>query len=131
MGAGAVVGIGTDIVSVARIAEALERFGERFAQRVLASEEIDVFRASRHPARLLAKRFAAKEAALKALGTGFSQGLGASQIAVVHDALGKPGLALSGAAQARARALGVGESLLTLSDEKDYAVAFVVLLAAA
>ncbi len=122
-----IVGIGTDIVRVARLANGLERFGVRYAQRILAREEYPEFSASPQPAPLLAKRFAAKEAAAKALGTGFDGRFGFRDIVVTHDASGCPGLVLKGGAAARAQALGVTRSYVTLSDERDYAVAFVIL----
>ncbi len=123
-----ILGIGTDIVRIARLEEALARHGRRFAERVLAPAELAELDTSGQPARLLAKRFAAKEAAVKALGTGVREGIALAQIAVTHDALGKPGLAWEGAARARLEALGATGALLTLSDEKEYALAFVVLL---
>jgi holo-[acyl-carrier protein] synthase len=123
-----IYGIGTDIVAVARMARALERHGERFAGRILAATEFAAYRDAVHPARFLAKRFAAKEAAAKALGTGFSNGLSLHDISVVHDAAGKPMLHFSGRALDLLEARGVGESFLSLADEHDYAVAYVTLL---
>jgi holo-[acyl-carrier protein] synthase len=123
-----IYGIGTDIVAVARMARALERHGERFARRILAAGELEAFRAAVHPARFLAKRFAAKEAIAKALGTGFSQGLALHDISVVHDPAGKPMLAFAGRAARLLEERGAGESFLSLADEHDYAVAYVILL---
>jgi holo-[acyl-carrier protein] synthase len=70
-----IFGIGTDIVQISRIQQSLDRYGELFAQRILAATEVDEFRRSVHPARFLARRFAAKEAVAKAYGTGFTDGL--------------------------------------------------------
>lgn len=123
-----IFGIGVDIVSVPRLGRALERFGERFASRILADAEIEEFRRCGRPAGFLAKRFAAKEAAAKALGTGFRDGLSLRHIAVVHDALGRPGLRFSGRAAELAEGLGVGEAHLSLADETESAIAFVTLL---
>ncbi len=123
-----IVGIGADIVRVARVEGALQRHGERFARRVLSSEEWLEYGAEKRPARFLAKRFAAKEAAVKALGTGFREGVTLGDIAVVHDRRGKPGLSFTGRAAEVARELGVGETHLSIADEQDYAVAFVTLL---
>lgn len=125
-----IAGIGTDLVEIGRLAAALERFGQRFGERILGLDElIEWERGGRSP-RFLAKRFAAKEAAAKALGTGFRNGIRFVDIQVRHDALGKPQLAFEAAAAARAEALGVVRSELSISDERSYAVAFVVLVGA-
>ncbi|MBA1145491.1 holo-ACP synthase [Ectothiorhodospiraceae bacterium WFHF3C12] len=122
-----VVGIGTDIVAIARMRSALDRHGERFARRILAPEELEEWRRRGETPGLLAKRFAAKEAAAKALGTGIAEGVTLKSITVAHDSLGKPRLALAAGAVERARALGVVDTHLSLSDEREFAVAFVVL----
>jgi len=122
-----IAGIGTDIVHVPRMGDNLTRHGERFAQRILAPEELVEFAAAARPAQFLAKRFAAKEATAKALGTGFRDGMTLTQIAVTHDTMGKPGLVFSGAALSLCERLGIAESFLSLADEDDYAVAYVVL----
>ena len=83
-------GIGTDIVRVDRLRTALARHGERFALRILAATEVEAWRAHRDPARFLAKRFAAKEAFGKAIGTGVSMTATRQSVAIVHDPLGKP-----------------------------------------
>ena len=83
-------GIGTDIVHVERLRTALARHGERFALRILAATEVEAWRAHRDPARFLAKRFAAKEAFGKALGTGVAVPATLHAVAVGHDSLGKP-----------------------------------------
>lgn len=122
-----ICGIGTDLVEIARIQAALDRHGERFAQRILAQPELAEWASRGRSARLLAKRFAAKEAAAKALGCGFRDGVRMADIRVVHDELGKPGLDFAGGAAARLQALEVGEAALSISDERAYALAFVVL----
>lgn len=122
-----IVGVGTDIVAVARMRAALDRHGERFARRILASAELDQWHARGASAGLLAKRFAAKEAASKALGTGIAHGVTLRSIQVVNDANGKPALALERGAEERAQSLGVVRMHLSLSDEREFAVAFVVL----
>ncbi len=126
---GLVHGIGTDIVRVSRMAASLERHGERFARRILAGAELAEFRDSRRQAHFLAKRFAAKEAMVKALGTGFRDGLTLQQIQVTHDARGRPALDYCGRARELCRTLGIREAHLSLADEEDYAIAFVLLLA--
>lgn len=123
-----IYGIGVDIVKIERIRNNIQRFGERFAQRLLTEAELAEYRTLRQPERFLAKRFAAKEAVVKAMGTGFREGLAFHLIGITHDALGKPGLVYSGPALNWIRANGVTDSLLSLSDEQDYAVAFVILL---
>ncbi len=121
-------GIGTDIVSVKRIQEGLDKHGERFARRILAGNEMAGFRQAANPASYLAKRFAAKEAAVKALGTGFSEGISMGHVCVTHNARGKPLLEMSGRALALCEENEIGESHISISDEREYAVAFVTLL---
>lgn len=123
-----IYGVGTDIVRIARIESGLARHGERFARRILAPSEMAAYHAARSPARLLAKRFAAKEAAAKALGTGFRQGVGLRTIAVDHEPGGRPYLLFSGGADRLCRSLAIAESHLSLSDEQEYAIAFVTLV---
>lgn len=123
-----IYGIGTDIVQVSRIRDSLERFGTRFARRMLAEPEWARFETAARPAHFLAKRFAAKEAAAKALGTGFRDGLGLRDFIIVNDARGRPGLEFAGRARELGEALGVGERFVSISDERDYAVAFVTLM---
>ncbi|MFO8156337.1 MAG: holo-ACP synthase [Thiohalospira sp.] len=120
-------GIGTDIVAVARLARSLDRFGDELAHRILHPDEFPSFRSAAHPSRLLAKRFAAKEAAVKALGTGFTGGIRLADVAVDHHPGGQPRLVLRGEAAVRAGAFGVTAHHLSLSDEQDHAVAFVVM----
>lgn len=123
-----IYGIGTDVVGIERIRAALERHGERFARRILSADELAEYRASRRPERLLAKRFAAKEAVVKALGLGIREGLGWDQITIGHDGYGKPIVVYEGAALETVRALGIEQSLISIADEQDYAVAFAVLV---
>jgi holo-[acyl-carrier protein] synthase len=120
-------GIGTDIVEVSRIEDALARFGEAFAQRILTEREWLVFEQSQTQARFLAKRFAAKEAFAKALGTGLRAPATMQNIGVTHDDLGKPMLELSPALQSVLDQRGILATHLSISDEKALAVAFVVL----
>lgn len=118
-------GVGTDIVAVARTAELLARHGDRALEKILAPGERDACRGSADPGRFLAKRFAAKEALGKAVGTGVRAPLLLPGVAVVHDDLGKPAFRLGpdlAAWMAERRLV----AHLSLSDERDYAVAFVV-----
>jgi len=128
-----IYGIGTDIVSIPRIAAALARHGDLFARRILAASEWEEYRAlprrsPRQPVTFLAKRFAAKEAAAKAFGTGFRGGIRLATIAVYHDQRGRPGLIFSAGAAEYCRTHAIERGLLSLADERDYAVAFVTLL---
>jgi len=122
-----IVGIGTDIARVARFEAALSRRGERLTRRLLGELERERLQAHGQPAAFLAKRFAAKEAFVKALGTGLRHGMRWSEIQVVNDGLGRPSLLLAGRAHELARAAGVRATHLSLSDEVEFAVAFVVL----
>ncbi len=121
-----IIGIGTDIVDVERISGLWQRQGERFAQRLLSQEEWLEFSHSRFPERFLAKRWAAKEAISKALGTGIAQGVGFNDMAIGHTELGQPTVTLNAGALARAQSLGIGRWHISISDEKNHAVAFVV-----
>jgi len=120
-------GIGTDLVEIARIEHSLSRWGEKFAQRILDADELEEFRAARKQGHFLAKRFAAKEAAVKALGTGMRQGVHFRQIRVRHHESGAPILVFTGRAGEIATSNGVRDRHLSISDERDYAMAFVVL----
>jgi holo-[acyl-carrier protein] synthase len=123
-----IYGIGTDIVHVARMQQNLDKFGERFAARILTEQELADYSHAARPAHFLAKRFAAKEATAKAMGTGFRNGLSLRHIEVGHDTHGKPLLILTGQAEALASQCGICESHLSLADENEYAVAFVTLV---
>lgn len=122
-----IVGIGSDIARVERFALAIQRHGPRFAQRILGPDEHAVWLQKSQPVTFLAKRFAAKEAFVKALGLGLREGMQWGDIQVLNDALGKPHFLLSGEAERLIFAAGVTASHITLSDEADYAIAFVVL----
>lgn len=122
-----IIGIGTDLARVERFSAAMTRHGERFALRVLGELERERLATHPLPAAYLAKRFAAKEAFVKALGTGLRRGMRWNEIQVTNDALGRPSLVLSGQAKALADAAGVRSIHLSLSDEDDLACAFIVL----
>lgn len=122
-----VTAIGTDIVATARIEAALERTGRKFAQRILTEFEMTQFDAASNPAAFLAKRFAAKEATAKALGTGIGRGISWQQMHVEHDDMGAPLMILAGAAAQRQADLGSHKVHLSIADELDQALAFVVL----
>lgn len=117
------IGIGVDIVSFARVERVFNKFGERFTQKILAPGECHGLSVD---ARLLAKRFASKEAVAKALGTGFRLGVTMPSIQIEKTALNQPRVVLSGAAKARLESIGGTEVLLSISDEVDSVVAFAV-----
>ena len=123
-----IFGIGTDIVRVGRIQDNLDRHGERFSQRILTEAELVDYAKSVKPAHFLAKRFAAKEAVVKAMGTGFTDGISLHDIGVGHDAKGKPLLEFSGHAAQFLLQHQIRESHISLADEEDHAVAFVTLI---
>ncbi|MDA9556332.1 holo-ACP synthase [Vibrio sp.] len=122
-----ILGLGTDISEIARVDAVLKRLGDAFAHRILVANEMERFHATKQPERYLAKRFAAKEAASKALGTGIAKGVSFHDFEISNDSNGKPLLHLSGEAKKRAQDLGVMQYHLSISDETHYAVATVIL----
>lgn len=123
----AILGLGTDICEISRIEDALTRLGERFAKRILTEQELTVWREKKQSSRFLAKRFAAKEAASKALGTGIACGVTFHDFTVLNNEYGKPTLYLSGKACELAQAQGIQHVHISLSDERRYAMATVIL----
>ncbi len=121
-----IVGIGTDIASIPRVEAAWKRSGERFARRILTETEYAVFEQRNCSVSYLASRFAAKEAASKALGTGIGK-VSFQELEVSNMESGAPVLTFSGAALTLQLAKGIVRLHISLSDEKDYAQAFVVL----
>lgn len=119
-------GVGTDIAAVARLQKLWARHGHRALQRLLAPGEHADFAAAGDKGRFLAKRFAAKEAFAKALGTGLREPAVLTAIAVRHDELGKPALDFRGELAETLRVSGL-KAHLSISDEADYAIAFVIL----
>ena len=122
-----IVSIGTDIVDVNRMQANLEKSGQRFAEKILSPNEYEEFLKTNKPAHFIAKRFAVKEALLKAVGTGFRDGVSFNDIEVEHDEYGKPVLKCYRGVQKLLEKLEVSRTHLTIADERDYAVAFVVL----
>ena len=122
-----IYGIGTDIVEVARIEASIAQFGDDFAKRILAQSELASYTESQIKPRFLAKRFAAKEAFSKALGTGLRAPATFQNIAVSHDDLGKPMLLLAPELQRFLNSKNITKTHISISDEKNLAVAFVVL----
>jgi holo-[acyl-carrier protein] synthase len=122
-----IVGTGTDIVSIARIQDVWERFGDKFAKRLLAAQEWEGYQKATDPPAFLAKRFAAKEAFVKALRIGMRGGLAFNQIAVGHDDLGAPHLVCTERAAYYLKEKHINHMHLSIADEQDFATAFVVL----
>jgi len=122
-----IYGIGTDLIEIARVDKVLRRFGERFARRILCEPELRRFRAHRQPVAYLAKRFAAKEAFTKALGTGIRAPANWHGVWVVNLASGKPELEFSPALQALLHKRDIRSAHLSLSDEREIAAATVIL----
>ena len=121
-----IYGIGTDIVAIKRLQAFWERHGDKARERLLAPQEYAAFDAASDKGRFLAKRFAAKEAFSKALGTGIRPPATLNAIAVVHDALGKPVINCYGELEKLLKNRRLSAQL-SISDEADYAVAFVIL----
>ena len=122
-----IIGLGFDATDIARVADLYARYGERFLRRVFTEGEIAYCKRRRDPVPSLAGRFAAKEAAMKALGTGHSRGVIWTSIEVVRGAGGPPQLRLHGAAAARAERMGVENALLTITHSETLAMAQVLL----
>lgn len=122
-----IVGIGVDIAETERFEKILARFGGRIVRRILTESEQIEFQRRNKPASYLATRFAAKEAAAKALGTGFRCGVGYKSIEINNDKKGQPLLKLLGKASLLAKQKQVESTFVSLSDEKHYVVAMVIL----
>lgn len=120
--------IGTDVVRMERIGRIYERHGERFVERLLLPQEQEAFRGQARPVRFLAMRFAAKEAIVKAMGTGFAHGMWIRDCGVVPNAWGKPEIVWSPRGQQMCEKLGIGEGHVTLTDEGDLVIAVAVLM---
>ena len=122
-----IFGVGTDIVEIERIRKALERWGERFAERILCAPELSRFKRHKQPAAYLAKRFAAKEAFTKALGTGIKAPANWHGVWVANLPSGKPVLEYTPDLKALLEKKQISQSHLSLADERGMAVATVIL----
>jgi len=123
-----IFGIGTDILRQSRVAKTWERFGTQFANRVLLDDERELFERTKNPVRFLAMRFAAKEAVVKAMGTGFSHGMWVRDVGMMPNDWGQPQIVYSERGQAMRERLGIGGGHLTLSDEAGLVVAVAILM---
>jgi holo-[acyl-carrier protein] synthase len=126
-----IFGIGVDVLRQDRVSALHEKFGERLAARILMPAEMAQFDKAKRPQRFLAMRFAAKEAIVKAMGTGFAQGVWVRDVGVVQNAFGKPEVVYSPRGDVVRRRLGVGDGHVTLTDEAGLIVAVAVLERAA
>lgn len=123
-----IFGIGTDILKQSRVERIFGQYGERFAQRLLMEQEWSYYVQAKNKVRFLSMRFAAKEAIVKALGTGFANGVWVRDVGSVPNELGQPQVVYSERGQALREKFGVGEGFLTLTDEAGLVVAVAVLL---
>ena len=123
-----IFGVGTDIVEVARIKATFERFGEHFFERLLMPQERALFERSKWPVRFLAMRFAGKEAAVKALGTGFRHGMWLRDVGIVNNERGRPLVIFSERGEALRQQLGAGPAHVSLTDDAGLVAAFAVIL---
>jgi len=121
-----IVGTGVDIAETSRIHKALERHGERFSKRIYTPDEIAYCEKFKNRAERYAARFAAKEAAFKALGTGWRDGVRWLDVEVIHQPSGKPELLLTGRAAEVAREIGVTRTEVSISHANQYVVAQVI-----
>ena len=122
-----IYGVGTDLIEIKRVERVLARFGERFAQRILCEPELKRFRAHKQPVAYLAKRFAAKEAFTKALGTGIHAPANWHGVWVINLKSGKPQLEFSDELQKLLKQKQIRHSHLSLTDEREIAAATVIL----
>ena len=121
-------GIGTDIVKLNRFEDMYQRHGERLVKHLLLPTEAELFAKNKRPARFLAMHWAAKEAVVKAMGTGFANGMWIRDVGYLPNAAGKPEIIWSESGDTIRRELGIGDGHLTLSDEEGLMVAVAVLM---
>lgn len=123
-----IYGVGTDICELVRVQQTWERFGERFVDRLLMDEERALFARHKWPVRFLAMRFAAKEATVKAMGTGFAHGMWIRDVGVVNNAWGRPEIIFSARGRGVCERLGIGNAHVSLSDDAGLVIAFAVVM---
>ncbi len=123
-----IYGVGTDICELARVQQTYDRFGDRFVQRLLMDEERELFQRNKWPVRFLAMRFAAKEATVKAMGTGFAHGMWIRDVGVVNNEWGRPIVIWSERGRRVCEQLGIGDGHVSLSDDAGLIVAFAVVM---
>lgn len=123
-----IFGVGTDILERSRIDKTYSRFGQHFVDRLLMDEERVLFDKSKTPERFLAMRFAAKEATVKAMGTGFANGIWLRDVGIINNEWGRPLIIWSERGQAVCDSLGIGDGHVSLSDDAGLILAFAVVM---
>ncbi|HEY2683624.1 MAG TPA: holo-ACP synthase [Steroidobacteraceae bacterium] len=123
-----IFGIGIDVLRADRVAAVYEKYGQRFVRHLLLPEELRQLERTARPARFLAMRFAAKEAIVKAMGTGFAHGIWIRDVGVEQNAWGKPEVIYSPRGAKVRDGLGIGEGHVTLTDEAGLVVAVAILM---
>ena len=126
-----IFGVGTDVVELSRIQSTYDRFGDRFVNRILMEEELELFRRSKQPVRFLAMRFAGKEATVKAMGTGFAHGVWMRDVGIGSNEWGRPLVLWSERGRSVCDRLGIGPGHVSLTDDAGLVIAFAVVEAAA
>ncbi len=121
-----IFGVGTDVVELSRVQATYDRFGEHFVDRLLMDEERELFQSNKWPVRFLAMRFAAKEATVKAMGTGFRHGMWIRDVGIINNDKGRPLVIYSQRGQGVCQSLGIGASHVSLTDDAGLIVAFAV-----
>ena len=121
-----IFGIGTDIVEYSRVKGVYERFGDRFARRILMDEEMELYKRTPDPVRFLAMRFAGKEATVKAMGTGFAHGVWVRDVGVLSNEWGRPIIVWSERGSRVCARLGIDGGHLSLTDDAGLVLAFAV-----
>ncbi len=125
-----IFGVGTDILELSRVQETYNRFGEHFVERLLMDEEREQFARNKRPVRFLAMRFAAKEATVKAMGTGFRHGIWIRDVGIVNNDRGRPEIIWSARGKGVCEELGIGGGHVSLSDDAGLILAFAVVMRA-
>jgi holo-[acyl-carrier protein] synthase len=121
-----IFGVGVDIIELERVQATCDRFGERFARRILMDEEMELFHSSSRPVRFLAMRFAGKEAVVKAMGTGFAHGVWLRDVGISNNDWGRPLIIWSPRGRRVCDRLGIGDGHVSLTDDAGLVMAFAV-----
>ncbi len=123
-----IFGVGIDVLQADRISAVFRKYGEHFVNRLLMPEERALFDEQKRPERFLAMRFAAKEAVVKAMGTGFANGMWVRDVGVVPDRFGRPEIIFSDRGKRKCAELGIADGHLTLTDEAGLVVAVAIMM---